>query len=218
MDNHGLLELLKQGGVTLVILIGCSVLALVVAFERIIALWGARSNTKSLAQAISNHLLRGEVDAARAAAERSTVVTAEVFRVGFQRASARAPVAAAVERERVQTTLRLKNRLWLLGTIAAITPFVGLFGTVAGVMKSFRDLGLDVSGGGSGGSAAVMAGISEALVATAAGILIAVVAMALYNYFQARLARLAVELKLLSEEFCELLNERASDTARPAGN
>jgi biopolymer transport protein ExbB/TolQ len=86
---------------------------------------------------------------------------------------------------------------------------VGLFGTVAGIMKSFKDLGLDVESGGSGGSAAVMTGISEALVASAAGIIVAVEAVIFYNFFQSRLARLSVELKLIAEEFVELLREQA---------
>jgi len=79
---------------------------------------------------------------------------------------------------------------------------------VAGIMRSFRDLGLDVSAGGTGGSAAVMTGISEALVATAAGILVAVLAVVLYNYFQARIARINVEVRLIAEEFVETLRER----------
>lgn len=64
-----------------------------------------------------------------------------------------------------------------------------------------------MEGGGTGGTAAVMAGISEALIATAAGILVAVEAVILYNYFQSRLAKLSVELKLIAEEFVELLRE-----------
>ena len=125
---------------------------------------------------------------------------------------------AAVDRERTQTTLKMRRGLWILGTVGATTPFVGLLGTVAGIMRSFRDLGLDVQAGGTGGAAPVMTGISEALVATAAGILVAVEAVVLYNYFQARLARLAVELKLISEEFVELLAERlvAGDAVPPS--
>ena len=82
-------------------------------------------------------------------------------------------------------------------------------------MKSFRDLGLDVQAGGTGGTGAVMTGISEALIATAAGILVAVEAVVIYNYFQARLARVSVELKLLAEEFVELLRERSASGANP---
>jgi len=108
-----------------------------------------------------------------------------------------------------------------LGTIGATTPFIGLFGTVAGIMRSFRDLGLDVGSGGAGNTAAVMTGISEALITTAGGILVAVEAVILYNYFQTRLARIAIEMRLLAEEFIELLRERpvgvaSSSSAEPS--
>jgi biopolymer transport protein ExbB/TolQ len=180
-----------------------------VAIERLIALWGVGGKARELGQIIARHLLRGEVAAARGAAERSTTAAAEIFRTGFERqARGGSSLEAAVDRERQQVALGMKRGLWILGTIGATTPFVGLFGTVTGIMKSFRDLGLDVSAGGSGGPGAVMSGISEALVATAAGIIVAVEAVVLYNIFQSRLARLNVELKLIAEEFVELLREQ----------
>ena len=147
-------------------------------------------------------------------------MTADIFRAGFQRAAKTTgpSLDAAVDRVRQETALKLKSKMWVLGTIGAVTPFVGLFGTVAGIMKSFRDLGLDVESGGSGGSAAVMSGISEALVATAAGIIVAVEAVIFYNYFQARLSKLSVELKLISEEFVELLRERAVNGVVPSAS
>ncbi len=194
---------------TLVLIGLASLLALGVAIERLIALWGLGSKTRELGQLIAKHLLRGDVPAGRSAADRATVPSAEVFRAGFDRAQKTVgpPLDAAVDRERLQLALRLKRGLWILGTIGATTPFVGLFGTVLGIMKSFRDLGVDVEQGGSGGSAAVMVGISNALLATAAGIVVAVEAVVLYNVFQARLGRLNVELKLIAEEFVELLRE-----------
>ena len=154
--------------------------------------------------------------------ERSDALLADVYRVALERVertrTVTPAVEAAVERERAQLGLRMKRNLWILGTIGATTPFVGLFGTVAGIMRSFRELGLDVEAGGTGGTAAVMTGISEALVATAAGILVAVEAVILYNYFQSRIGRLTIELRLQIEEFLELLKERpASPThAEPA--
>jgi biopolymer transport protein ExbB len=136
-------------------------------------------------------------------------VAADIFLAGFDRldrnGQPHGSLESAVARERAEVTLRLKRNLWILGTIGATAPFVGLFGTVAGIMRSFRDLGLDVAQGGVGGSAKVMGGISEALIATAVGIIVAVEAVVLYNYFQARLARVAVELRLIAEEFIELL-------------
>jgi biopolymer transport protein ExbB len=203
---------LRLGGVTMAFILAASVVALGVAIERLIALWSVSDKARELSQAVAKHLLRGDVAAARSTAERSTAVASDIFMAGFdrhERARTRndSSLESAVERERTQVGLRLKRNLWILGTIGAVTPFVGLFGTVAGIMRSFKDLGLDVESGGSGGTAAVMTGISEALIATAAGILVAVQAVVLYNYFQARLARVAVELRLIADEFVELLRD-----------
>jgi biopolymer transport protein ExbB/TolQ len=217
MSFDELFHYLRLGGVTMVVIIFASLLALVVGFERLLALWGAGAKARDLSRAIEKHLLQKDVSAARALVERSTALAADVFRAGFQRStkSTGPSLDAAVDRERQAVALRMKRGLWILGTIGATTPFVGLFGTVAGIMRSFKDLGLDVEAGGTGGSAAVMTGISEALVATAAGIVVAVEAVVLYNIFQARLARLNVELKLIAEAFVELLRDVVQGTPPP---
>ncbi|MBN1210316.1 MAG: MotA/TolQ/ExbB proton channel family protein [Myxococcaceae bacterium] len=212
MSLNELLHYLRLGGVTLALLLFASVVALGVAIERLIALWGVSERSRALGETVHKHLLRGDVTAARTASERSDAAVADIFLAGFDRLERvktnGGGVESAVERERAQVGLRLRRNLWILATIGSITPFVGLFGTVAGIMRSFKDLGLDVEAGGTGGTATVMTGISEALVATAVGILVAVQAMVFYNYFQARLARVIVELRLLGDEFVELLKER----------
>ncbi len=220
MSLNELLHYLRLGGVTLALLLIASLVALGVAIERLIALWGVSERSRNLGETVHKHLLRGDVAAARTAAERSDAVVADVFLAGFDRLERvktnGGGVESAVERERAQVGLKLRRNLWILATIGSITPFVGLFGTVAGIMRSFKDLGLDVEAGGTGGTATVMTGISEALVATAVGILVAVQAMVFYNYFQARLARVVVELRLLGDEFVELLKERPAPPAPTA--
>src|SRR6266852_5832758 len=218
MGFDELFHYLRLGGITMGVILAASLIALVVAIERAIALWGLSERSRALGETIAKHLLRGDVAAARSAAERADVPTADIYRAAFDRLersrASTGALEAAVERERAQVGLRLRRYLWILGTIGATTPFVGLFGTVAGIMRAFRDLGLDVESGGTGNTAAVMGGISEALITTAGGILVAVEAVVLYNYFQTRLARIALELRLLTEEFVELLRERrASATA-----
>lgn len=212
MSLSDILHYLRIGGFTLALLLLASTVAMVVAIERIITLWGVSERSRQLGDTVHKHLLRGDVLAARSATERSNAAVADIFLAGFDRFERTRGgcegVDAAVERERAQLGLRLRRNLWVLATIGSLTPFVGLFGTVAGIMRSFKDLGLDVAAGGTGGTGAVMTGISEALVATAVGILVAVQAMAFYNYFQARLARVLVELRLQGEEFVELLRER----------
>ncbi|MEN9796859.1 MAG: hypothetical protein RL653_555 [Pseudomonadota bacterium] len=220
MTPNELLHYLQIGGVTLWLLLASSLLAVGVAVERLVALWGVSDKSQKLGEAITRHLLRGDLAAARSAVDRSDAAVADIYLAGFNRLEGRkGGVEGAVQRERVAVALRLKQNLWILGTLGAVTPFVGLFGTVAGIMRSFRELGVDVQAGGTGGSAAVMAGISEALVATAVGILVAVQAVVFFNYFQARLARVNAELGLLADEFVELLRDRPADVppaAEPA--
>ena len=107
----------------------------------------------------------------------------------------------AVERRRVLVNQDLRRGLWVLGTVASAAPFIGLFGTVVGILRSFQEMAKT----GAGGFAVVAAGISEALVATAAGIVVAVVAVMAYNAFQTRFSGLALLIRVQLEEALELL-------------
>lgn len=218
MASFDLFELAKSGGFTLPFILFCSLLVVTLAIERSIVMWGFFDRARSLADVIERCLRRGAWGEARSACERSSSPMAEVFLIGFERhgRSSRESLEAAVERERQRVTLQLRVRLWIIATIGALSPFVGLFGTVWGIMSAFNAIGalhqagIDVVG----------PGIAEALVATAAGILVGIEAVVFFNYFQAKLHRLSIELKLLVEEFVELLNEtepeHSSASGRPA--
>jgi biopolymer transport protein ExbB len=117
-----------------------------------------------------------------------------------------------VERERQQVNLRLRRNLWILGTVGATAPFVGLFGTVVGIMHAFRQM----ANTGQGGFAVVAAGISEALVTTAGGIAVAIEAVVIYNFLNVHVGKLSLELKLLAEEYLELVREALPALARGA--
>jgi biopolymer transport protein ExbB len=85
-----------------------------------------------------------------------------------------------------EETQKLKKHLWILGTVASSAPFIGLLGTVVGIIKAFESMAV----AGTGGFAVVAAGISEALVATALGLAVAIIAVIFYNYFQTRISTL----------------------------
>jgi biopolymer transport protein ExbB len=196
-----LLGLLRTGGVILWAIIALSIIAIGVGLERMAMLWRFGERARALADVVNRCLYRGALSEGRAACERSKSPLADVLLVGFERhgRSSRELTEAAVDRERQRLTLDLRARLWMLGTIGAIAPFVGLFGTVIGIMNAFKQI--SVSGGG--GFTVVSEGISEALVTTAAGIFVAVEAVVIYNIFQSKVGRIASEVKLLVQEFLE---------------
>jgi biopolymer transport protein ExbB len=210
--DTSLVGILKQGSASMWIIIACSVIAIAVAVERAIALWGFGSRARGLADAVTRALYRGDLEDGRAQCERSGSPAADVFLAGLVAASPRPghrgtpppdKIAAAVERQRLQTNLRLRRNLWILGTVGATAPFVGLFGTVVGIMHAFRHMALT----GQGGFVVVAAGISEALVTTAGGIAVAIEAVVIYNFLNVHVGKLALELKLLTEEYLEILRE-----------
>jgi biopolymer transport protein ExbB len=218
--TQSFLGILKSGSAAMWIIAACSVVALAVAVERAIALWGFSGKARTLADAVTRALYRGDLEDARAQCERSGSPAAEVFLAALVTASPRPGprppttperVAAAVERERAQANLKLRRNLWVLGTVGAVAPFIGLFGTVVGIMHAFRQMAL----AGQGGFAVVAAGISEALVTTAGGIAVAIEAVVIYNFFNVHVGKLALQLRLLTEEFLEILRD-AQPGAAPA--
>ena len=191
------------------VLLAFSVVVLAVALDRAIAHWTYLSKAQALHDTVRRCLQRGAIDDARSACERSRSPLADVCLVGYERSgrSKHEHVASAVHRERVRVLAELKSRTWLLGTIGATAPFVGLFGTVVGIIEGLTK----IFEAGKNDLAIVAGPLSEALYATAAGILVAVEAVIVFNYFNQRLAKVALETKLLTEEFLELLEECGDD-------
>jgi biopolymer transport protein ExbB len=124
----------------------------------------------------------------------------------------------AIERETLMTTAEMKKGLGNLATISTTAPFIGLFGTVIGIINSFRGM----AASGSGGLGAVSAGIAEALAATALGLAVAIPAVWLYNYFLNKIERFNVEMSNASSELVDyfIKNQgkarRVSTPAKPA--
>jgi biopolymer transport protein ExbB/TolQ len=105
----------------------------------------------------------------------------------------------AIERETLMTTAEMKKGLGNLATISTTAPFIGLFGTVVGIIHAFQGMALS----GSGGLGAVSAGIAEALATTAFGLFVAIPAVWLYNYFLNKVERFQVEMSNSSSQLVD---------------
>ena len=208
--DQSIWELMSHGGGAMWVVVAFSVIALAVAIERAIAQWKFVTRARALGDTVRRCLSRGAVEEGRSACERSPSPIADVFLVGYERLGRAKPehVATAVHRERLRVNQDLRSRLWMLGTIGATAPFVGLFGTVVGIMSAMSGFKADeevkftmISGP-----------ISQALIVTAAGILVAVESVILFNFFSQRANRIATEMKLLTDEFLELLLDTPGET------
>jgi biopolymer transport protein ExbB/biopolymer transport protein TolQ len=118
----------------------------------------------------------------------------------------------AIERETLMTTAEMKKGLGNLATISTTAPFVGLFGTVAGIIHAFQGMAIS----GSGGLGAVSAGIAEALVTTAFGLLVAIPAVWMYNYFLGKVERFNVEMSNSSSQLVDYFIKNAAKARRLA--
>jgi biopolymer transport protein ExbB len=107
----------------------------------------------------------------------------------------------AIEREMLMTIVDLKRGLAVLATVGATAPFVGLLGTTMGIVNAFTGM----AASGSGGIAAISAGVAEALITTAFGLLVAIPAVWGYNYFQTKIDNLTAEMTYTSKEMIDYL-------------
>jgi biopolymer transport protein ExbB len=213
--DESIWELMGHGAGAMWIVLGFSVTALAVAIERAVAQWRFVTRARALGDTVVRCLARGALEESRSACERSPSPIADVFLVGYERLGRSKPehVVTAVHRERLRVNQELRSRLWMLGTIGATAPFVGLFGTVVGIMSAMTGF----KGDEEVKFTMVSGPISQALIVTAFGIVVAVLAVILFNFFSQRAARIATEMKLLTDEFLELLlDQNQSDKSDKA--
>lgn len=125
-------------------------------------------------------------------------------------------VEAAMQSVRAEERIRLERNLAFLGTTGSNAPFIGLFGTVLGIIQAFNNLAESGVRPGGQQSELVMAGISEALVATAVGLLVAIPAVVAYNVFQRRVKRNLAEADAMAQGALALLVGSPAEAEEPA--
>lgn len=197
------------------LLVGLSVIVIAVAIERAIVLLYATDDIKELRRNLASALGRGDLVAARGLVVASRSLEAQVLAAGLG-ALPRGP-AAVEERlasEAQLTKLSMERRLALLGTIGSNAPFIGLLGTVIGIIRAFH--ALDASGGQV--STALMAEIGEALTATAVGLFVALPAVALFNFFQRYIAGRVSRAEALGREMLSFVKDERRTLAVEEGS
>ena len=195
-----------SGGFTLLPLVLLSVYSLALVWERYNFFSRSVRGLPRFIESLRAMIAAGKLKEALALCRQHTGLASAVVQAALVGPTGKDERMNAVERAIGRQTALLERHLAALGTIGSIAPFIGLFGTVVGVMRAFKDLA-HATGMGPG---VVAVGISEALIATAAGIFVAIPAIVAYNHFTTRANRFADELRWVSEEILDHLTETAS--------
>ena len=191
MQQQGLdlIEIIQKGAIATYPLILLSIISVTVVLERLWSLKNIGSVTLRITESLLEPIKKGQRDLAVAICKQnSQSPAARIFLSVLQRDGNQGlETASTLATEAMfEETQKLKKHLWILGTVASSAPFIGLLGTVVGIIKAFESMAV----AGTGGFAVVAAGISEALVATALGLAVAIIAVIFYNYFQTRISTL----------------------------
>jgi len=212
--------------IVVVILFMMSAYSIGVMIDRFLAFNAARKQSRLFAPAVAGALREGKLDEAIQIADRykrshlAKVVVAGLQEFRAHEMSSEIPgeeieaSKRALERAEAIVHAELKRGLSVLATIGASAPFVGLFGTVVGIINAFKGISAEKSTG----LGAVAGGIAEALVATALGLFVAVPAVWAYNYFTTKLEALDVEMSNSSSELIDYFLKRAQRLKAKSGD
>ena len=194
------------------ILIFASVLSVTVMIERLIYFWRNRTPVERFIEPFAERLNRGDINGAAALADVTKGAEARIAKVALANFNeGEQAVEQMMASRKVAERLRFERYLMILGTMGNNAPFFGLFGTVLGIIKAFHELGQ--AGNNAAGATTVMSGISEALVATAMGLLVAIPAVIAYNYFSKKVKEFAANAETV--ERIILAHLRASPHVEP---
>ncbi len=198
-----LFEILSMGGFTMYVLLLCSVLSLGVIIDRLIT-YGRKSRVQraQFMDRIRDQLRRKDLERAIELCRDSDAPFAKVVLVGLERAGRTEKLmTGGMERQITVEVGKLERLTSIVGTIGNIAVYVGLFGTVLGIIRAFHD----ISVAGTGGMDVVIGGVAEALITTATGLAVAVPSVVLYNYFSRRVERFVSDMELAASEVTDLI-------------
>jgi len=198
-----LMEIFQIGGFTMYVLAFCFFLSATVLLERMFY-YRRLSRTKRLEfmTKIRRALKSGDLENAAQICEGTQAPFSNVVYSGLElHDRSREEISNAMEREVTMETTELERYTSIVATIGNTAVYIGLFGTVLGIIRAFHDISM----AGAGGMAIVIGGVAEALVCTATGLFVAIPAVIVFNYFTRRVERFVTDMELCASEFIDLI-------------
>ncbi len=196
-------EIFQIGGFTMYILVFCSFLSITVLLERVLY-YRRRSRPARMEFMIKikRTLKSGNRERAMEICKDASAPFSNVVYSGLElHGRPEKEISNAMEREITIETVKLERYTSIVATIGNTAVYIGLFGTVLGIIRAFHDIAV----AGAGGMAVVIGGVAEALVCTATGLFVAIPAVIAYNYFTTRVERFINDMELCASELIDLI-------------
>jgi biopolymer transport protein ExbB len=198
-------EILQIGGFTMYILLFCSFLSVAVFLERILY-YRKRSKTKraEFMTRTARTLEKGDIEMMMEICKGTSTPFSNVVYSGLRlHGHPEKEISNAMEREITIETGKLEQYTSIVGTIGNTAVYIGLFGTVLGIIRAFHD----IAAAGAGGMSIVIGGVAEALVCTATGLLVAIPAVIIFNYFTKKVEHFINDMELCASELTDLIGK-----------
>jgi biopolymer transport protein ExbB len=203
VDIGGFFTTLNSGGPAMYMLVALSIIAVAIVIERLFFFASQHSDSKALLRTLGTKIAANDLPGAIKVCQQNKGMLPKILEFGLKRGEKnRADITDALSIALMEHLNSLERNLAVIGTIAVIAPFVGLFGTVLGIIRAFQDIALK----GNSTPAVVAAGVSEALITTAAGLFVAVVAVIFFNYFKSRIKTYNQEMIVAANQLAEMLH------------
>ena len=201
-------DMLLAGGWTMIPLLVLLIIAIFIYIERYLTIRKSDTDSEDFMEKVRGHVLSGNIQAAKGLCDSKNDAFARMIRKGIERlgTSSLKDIEASIENVGKLEIYRMERRLSILATIAGAGPMLGFFGTVIGMIKAFLVI---EEKGGVVNAADLAGGISEAMVTTAAGLVVGIVAYLAYNTLVAMVNKVMYKLELTSTSFIDLLQEPA---------
>ncbi len=196
-------ELIQKGGVVMYPILLCSILTLAIFFEKLWSLRYSKIISEKFLKEVEDFIRNGKFNEAIALCSASDSSIARILFAGLKRVGKPTEIIkeAITEQGRQEASL-MEKYLTALGTISGVSPLLGLLGTVTGMIKTFNVLAISKK---LGDPSMLSSGISEALITTAAGLIVAIPSFVLYKYFSSKVDKLVVKMEAISLKFIEIL-------------
>jgi len=203
-----LLDILVLGGWVMIPLVLLSVLTIYLLIERLITIRQASSNPEVITERVREYVRNGNVQSAIQYCDDKDVPITRILKKGLERLGRPiSEIQDAVQAAGKHETFDLEKRTNLLASIAGIAPMLGFFGTVVGMIKAFQQI-QDLQGNVN--PSVLAGGIWEALITTAAGLLVGILALFSYNFLMGRIRRISNDMERSASDFIDLLQEPVS--------